>query len=687
MSLPKIIKTTFYVDPSQGRNYQFDVNQNICMNEVKGMLVVASKVAKIGLRIFHKQTEKEYTAYKNETLEELFPGKTHIEFIIKIDRRFRNDNDYDQLKLGEYCKIHPHKYCFFYCFDCEVSLCSLCIGTGAHKNHSITEKFDYLKPSNEIVDTLFSDLDDVVKKVDDMNTNDVEDFRLKLKMNYFPSLIELLRKIEDKMNEQIDYINKHYETNITVIKNNSVKLKEHCTDGLDELKQQIDIENILKDEGVFLHFDYKVKELAGHKTKIFEDTEKAELLLKSYHFAKSKFENIYLEIKTFLQKMLSSTVYDDIKLKTSEVSIKELSKESVLDKLLSEFKKQNGKLISAAKPIKDGNLFASIINSSTFNDIQKSDGKRAYPLSNTYANIESTDHKDKTKSFVADNTQISFSNTKKFSDDDVCLMKVSEGSNKVIVFSHNKSGEETITDRFLNINPKIHGCSNFLNNCAIVNTGKKIYISGGETPESMPSNIFLCYDPLAHHLTRLDDMPVEKFNHSLILSGDFIYSIGGYDSNSCERYDIKQNKWIKLPSLKSGERQRPILNVNGSWLYVFFGYRRGAFLDTIERINLKSSKAKFESVIYLNPDKENCSFIGAACISSEDGLYLIGGKDDKSIRSNALLYTFEENKISKCEIYLEEEGYFKENEFIKLKSGEIGLFNENANQLLKLRFS
>lgn len=57
------------------------------------MLVVASN-AKIGLRIFYKQTEKEYTAYKNETLEELFPGNRQQNFRIKIDLRFKNDNDY-----------------------------------------------------------------------------------------------------------------------------------------------------------------------------------------------------------------------------------------------------------------------------------------------------------------------------------------------------------------------------------------------------------------------------------------------------------------------------------------------------------------------------------------------------------------------------------------------------------------
>lgn len=681
MSLPKIIKTTFYVDPSHGRNYQFDVNQNITMGEVKGMLVVASKVAKIGLRIFHKETEKEYTNHKNETLEELFPKKDSIEFVIKIDNRYRNQLDYDQLKLGANCQFHPHKYCFFYCFDCEQSLCSLCIGTGAHKDHAITEKFDYLKPSNEIVDSIFADLDGLVKNVDSMNTSEVEDFKLKLKMDYFPSLVELLKKIELKMQEQIEAFNKHYEINLQTIKHNSSKLKEHCSDGLDELKHQIDIENMLKDEGVFLHFDYKVKELSNQKQRIYDDTDKIEKIIKSFSYAKAKMENMYEEIKIFLQKQLSSTVYDEIKQMTTDTNIKELSKDSVLSKLLSEFKKKNGKFISEAKPIREGNLFGTVMNSAMFNNILNTESK-ANP--STLNNINMTSQKESTKAFTADNTVQYTTSKSKNNKNAMFIMKIYEGENKLVVYNDTNQESESITDRVISFKPDIHGCSVFLKNSAIVNNGKLLYISGGEISHGVGSNVFLCYNPQAHILLRLDDLPASKYNHSMICNDEFVISVGGYNSNSFEKYEIKLNKWTKMPNLRSEERQRPILYINGNWLYAFFGYKKGSFLDTIERFNLKSPKAKWENVMYKNTENVNCAFIGAACISTEEGIFMIGGKDSTSARSSSIQYDFNLNSISECLFKLEEEAYFKESIFIKVSNDDNALFNENNNQLLKL---
>jgi len=503
-------------------------------------------------------------------------------------------------------------------------------------------------------------------------------------MSYFPSLHDLLKKIEIKMEEQIDIINKHHEANINIVKFNSSKLKEHCTDGLDELKYQIDIENMLKDEGVFLHFDYKVKELSTQKQRIYDDTAKLEKIVKSFSYAKIKMENIYNEIKTFLQKMLSSTVFDEIKSKSTDMSINEISKESVLSKLLSEFKKKNGKLISAAKPLKEGNLFSSIVNSAMFNNIQNTEPKSANTT--TFNNIVSTTNKEKTKAFTSDNA-IQLSHTKQKPEERIYIIKVSEGDNKLVVYKDNDENGD-INDRHISFNQLTHGCSHFLKNSAFVNSGKKIYISGGESSNGHGSNIFLCYDPSAHQLLRLEDMPINKYNHSLLYTGDFIFSVGGFASNTVEKYDISQNKWTKLPSLKSDERQKPILYLYGQWLYAFFGYRKGAYLDSIERFNIKSAKGKWENVMYSNPEKISCGMTGAACIQTDNNsIFMLGGKDSSSIKSSALSFDFESNKISLCDFKLEEDGHFKESQFIRLQSGDNALFNDNANQLLKLNLS
>lgn len=714
-NLPKIIKTVFYVDPNHGRNYTFDVNQNISISEIKGMLVVASKVARIGLRIFHKQTEKEYTGYKSETLEELFPGKELVEFIIQIDRRYRNQQDYDQLKLGQHCQFHPHKYCFYYCFDCEMSLCSLCLGSGKHVDHSVFEKFDYLKPSNEIVDNIFADIDAIANQADSLNKQDVEDFRLKLHSNYFPTLIELLKRIEEKMNKQIDEFNHHYQFNIKAVKTNSVNLKDHCTEGLDELKDQIDIENMLKDEGVFLHFDYKVKELSQQKQRIYEDSAKIDKIIKSFGYAKARLDQQYHEIKEFLTKQLSSTIYEDIRSKTTEVSVLELNKESVLNKLLSEFKKKHGKIVSEAKPPLPGsNAISNAINSAVFrldqnlsaaktqmtanpnppqsvNQSQLFDNitnDRKSEVSKSQSSVKKSQQPQSNsaldKSLISDHNQLTY---KKDNEKTVYIMKVYEGDNRLVIFQEKEGSESDMHDRQISFKQSTHGIDHFLKNCAILNTKKVIYISGGDLSLGTPSNIFLCYNPAAHTLLRLEDLPQPKSHHSMILFGEFIYSVGGMGTNTCERYDIKLAKWTKMHSLKSEERQRPILHIHQNWLYAFFGYQQGGYLNTIERISLKSTKSKWEQVIFSNPGNINLGMYGAGVMPVPGGLYLVGGKTKEKTLSSVYQYDFEKNTISECEFGLDSEAYFKESSFLELEDGDQVLYNENEDQLLKLNLA
>lgn len=704
MSLPKIIKTIFYVDPSHDRNYKFDVNQNISINEVKGMLVVASNVAKIGLRIFHKQTEKEYTSYRTETLEELFPGKDIVEFIIQIDRRYKNQADYDQLKLGEHCPQHPHKYCFYYCFDCERSLCSLCISAGKHSSHALFEKFDYLKSSDEIVEAVFADLDEVVKNANSLNITEIEEMRMKLKMNYFPSLIEILKKIELKMSEQIDIFNKHYEMNIAKVRNNTIKLKDHCSEGLDELKHQLDIESLLKDEGVFLHFDYKVKELSGQKQRIHDDAMKIDKIIKSFSYAKAKMEMIYQDTKTFLTKQLNSTVYDDIRQKTTEISINEIAKDSVLSKLLSEFKKKNGKIISETKHFREGGFLNTILNSTLFNignistTIEASGSKPSQDMLNGVKLSEPSEihplslSSDKTNlsnilMTQSDNTPLEEENKNEDNSKTTFIMKVVENGGNIVVYidTQAKDNESTeLNDREVKFNPSLHGINSFLSKCAIVNTGKLLYVSGGQISLTQSSSIFLKYDPMTHNLKRLDDIPTPKHSHSLIHFHDFIFSIGGYATNSCERFDLKDQKWVKLANLNSEERQTPILYIQGMWLYAFFGYKQGEYLETIERLNIKSQKSKWENILYLNPENINMGFIGAGIIRRDDTIILLGGKDKNGDKTSVTQYSFTNNTFATCEFNLDEVAYFMESNFIKFEDGDYALFNEKANQLLKL---
>lgn len=712
-ALPNIVKTKFYVDPTHNRNYSFDVNSDISFSDLKNILVAAANVNRLGLRIYHKQTEKELTQLKFETLEETFPKKDLVEFIIHIDRSYKLQQEAENLKLGTTCSIHPNKYCIFYCFDCETSICSLCLSQ--HQNHSLSEKFDYLKPSNEIVNSMFSDMEDIVNKVSSSNHNDeINEYKAKISMDYFPSLIELLKKIEAKLNAQIDAFNKHCTVSIKTVKDNSVKLKEHCTEGLNELKYQIDIENMLRDEGVFLHFDYKVKEMANEKQKIIDDTEKLKKMISSFDKIKLRLENIYIEIKTFLEQYLNkASIYDDINKHLADLNVNEISKDNIFNKLLSEFKKQNGRIISEAKNKRGSSNFITKALGSTVFNLNSAINQSANPItqfstvnntvmSNTDENINSFDGvqggnnilnsatKDANNSASKNNTFISDHNIfveidKSNVDKYTWIINPKENDNKIVVFVEGQTGSENkVFERAVKFNPSTHGINNFLKNMAVVNTGKSIFLSGGEVSLGLGSDLFFEYKPTNHTLQRKEDMPEKKHSHSIIFNNDYIYSVGGYKTGTCERFDTKTSKWVKLGNMISEERQKPLLHIQNTSLFAFFGFSKGNYLMTIEKLNIRSKSGKWEIVPFKNTDNINVGRICSAVIPCDkDSIYIIGGKNSE-ILSDILFFSFAKNTLSQNEFTLEEPSFFKESTFFRFEDKSYGLFNENMNQLLKL---
>ena len=748
--LPKIIKTIFHIDDTKGRVYNIDMNEDTDMNHIKSIIQMTARVNKLGLRLFHKATDIEYTKYTDETLEELFPHLETIEFFAIIDRSFRLEEEHNQLKMGKTCEIHPHKYCIFYCFDCQKSLCSKCVGSGEHQDCSFSEKFDYLKPSVKLVDNMFSDIDNLVDQVSSNNDNksDIEQLKLKLKMNYFPSLQDMLKKIEAKVMEQIDYYNSHCTVTVNSVKNNSVKLKKSCIEGLDELKYQIDIENMLKDEGVFLHFDAKVKQMTDEKGKIYEDTQKLQNVVKTFNHIKQKLEVVFNEIRAFLDQYLELSVYDDIKRSCNENHVSELNETGVMNKLLSHFKKSKGKIISEAKVFGTGKKSAHMMNNSSFlakalgttvfknmdnhnqtnqvtngifednkpnEDFTYSNGVQGGHSHNTtkYATmldqsnnnnntinysdsknnsnnrLTNSGYKDKEYSFISEKMSLEINEKNIDKSKLIWIIKACQKDNKIIVFVDGDPNIETkVMDRFITFNPETHGISAFLPNITFINTGKGLYISGGETTPGQGSDMFLYYNPLNNQIQRREDMLEKKFGHSLVCYNDFIYSVGGYKTNSCERFDTKHGngKWTRLSSMISEERQKPILYVHNNFLYAFFGYSNGQYLNTVERVNLKNAKCKWEQVPYNNAENiENLGRVGSAIIpNSVDGsIFIVAGKNSE-VLSQLLKFDFSNNTFTPYEFTLEEQAHFSESNFLKLDDNDYGLFNENLKKLIKL---
>ena len=255
---PEIHQTLFIVD--KNRKYLFDVNQNILIKKLKQMIVSAADLNKTGLRIFHDGVE--YTDKDEYALDELFPDLKYVEFYIQY--RYDQIEDLEEiidLKLQQHCKDHDDKYPYFYCFTCGKSICNKCMLSGAHNGHETKEKYDYLLASKNLVELLFKDLKDILKNTKEGSSDTIDALKAKVQIQFFPKLVELVKKIEENMKKLIIFYLKKEKGNYHTIENNVKLLKSHCEEGLDKLKQEIVIEDIMLDENVFLTFDSKFKEI------------------------------------------------------------------------------------------------------------------------------------------------------------------------------------------------------------------------------------------------------------------------------------------------------------------------------------------------------------------------------------------------------------------------------------------
>jgi len=284
------------------------------------------------------------------------------------------------------------------------------------------------------------------------------------------------------------------------------------------------------------------------------------------------------------------------------------------------------------------------------------------------------------------------SSNKKIHSDKIVIMRVFPDTDQIAVYYNST---EQVQKSSVSLNP-ILGTKKFLFNSHWVSNGQKLYISGGmiEIDSRMKgTNLLLCYDNATKTVKRLADMSVPRHSHSSIYYSDNLYIVGGYLNNTCEKFDIKSMKWRPFPSLISVERQTPILHVYNNYLYSFFGYKVGFYLDTIERVSLKANK-KWEVVAYKNPQNINLKVVFSGIIPSnlsKSEIYIFGGKShngkEEIIRNDGFIFNFEDYSFQKTEFQLEEATYFNQSQLVDLGNSCWAEFNMKQDQVLRIEIN
>ena len=108
-----------------------------------------------------------------------------------------------------------------------------------------------------------------------------------------------------------------------------------------------------------------------------------------------------------------------------------------------------------------------------------------------------------------------------------------------------------------------------------------IYISGGLVENNNSKqilNILYEYSLIEKKLTQKPKMKIGRIHHGIILINDILYICGGVDQNlnitdTCEQYNIKENKWTNISSMKEKLSKTNLVQIDDKTFAAFGGIK------------------------------------------------------------------------------------------------------------------
>lgn len=729
--------------------YHLDVHCKTNILSLKKIIAAAANLNRKTLILVHEGIE--YIETEERKIDQLFPNLPEIIFNVGFRREIRDTHQRQsitKINIGPKCERHSIKYLNHYCFTCNKSICNQCKEEDNHKEHNITDKMDFFSDSEVIVNDIFRNITSQLRNLNIDSQDEINNLRNQIKNFYFPNLYEHLKKIESNIVGFLDA----FETNIKYAKINVLEnvnnLESNCSEGLDELKNKISIKDILVNEEVFLTFNSKLIQMSEEQNRVIKEGENYNRQCRLIDDFAKHTQKLYKEIKENLDRILKFEDFEHLFKEMSKNEVQRINKEEIISHILSGtdkkvssesiskdsnlrksiFPSQDLKSSSNYNPAKvnpksfpspskleiktqqigkeDANIKISTIADANYKDFETNFNKSQIPKDKEVNFNSREDSAKKNKESLMDNSQnYEFASTmqeiippilnnskKRFARDDIIIMRIFPETDQIAIYNNSDGQCNTIS---VALNPII-GTQKFYSNSHAITVNHKMYITGGikEVDNRLVgTTTLLCYDYDTKSLKRLADMAVPRHSHSSIYYNDSLYVVGGHSNNTCEKFEIKALKWKPFPSLLSDERQTPILHVNENFLYAFFGYKLGKYLDNIERINLKINK-KWEVLPFKNNENLDLKvvFSGLVPSSTKNEIYFFGGKshngEKEVIRKDGFLFNFDDKSFKRTGFELEDETFFHNSQLVNIDNSLWAQFNmKETNQLLKLEIN
>ena len=467
---PYIVKAKFIVSPT--RIYTLDFDQNIRMSELKLMIQKAAHLRSRNFRLF--SNGEEYSNYKEETFESLFHGQRLVEF--HLDLKLGEDADDIELLLEMNCpcNLHIDKFLLYYCFTCGESVCCECFTKGMHQGHKIQDKCFYLLPTKYLVDKLFENwnqnIDEEYKFKEDQT---LIEMRTNINKMIFDKLFDILKNIQKKVTNIIQhyhYINRESYEKVRNIR----EIKLFCIKLLDELKEKMNIKDILNNEQLFLDFDKAYKKLGNIRNENYKYTYSSyiefnqkipdliknmindindKLVLTLNQIENDQRYDIILNqiniksIKSFDLDKINNEIKSHIKEKYSDYTKKRFSMNYIFDNYeIKDYSKLEIKNNNEGRKTVEPNNFTSIhikLNNKADNEDQNINHNNLFPFGNNNINnetIKTINIKEKNEYLNPFNkNNISISNLNNNNESSTFNVKLNHNNEKISLMKDNKS--------------------------------------------------------------------------------------------------------------------------------------------------------------------------------------------------------------------------------------------------------
>ena len=330
---PNIVKAKFIVTNTRVYNLEFD--QNIQMKELKIMIQVAAHLKKNNFRLFSEG--KEFTQYHEETFETLFPSTNFVVFTIQKGEGEVFDEAELLLQINAPCKEHAEKFLLFYCFDCNCSICCDCFLIGKHKGHHIQDKCYYLLPSKFLVERMFQTWSRN-PYVDYNITTDLSEMKDKLNNVLFVQLFQLLKEVQVKCNDVIDNYNNVNKNSLGNIRDSVRDIKVSCVKALDDLKEKLNIKDIVNNPQIFKEFDIHYKNMGKIQDEKFKKNLEIfkQLNQQVSIMVTNLIEKIYNLILEALKEASNEQQYNNIKIQIAQKLIMPVDQNSIINQFSAE---------------------------------------------------------------------------------------------------------------------------------------------------------------------------------------------------------------------------------------------------------------------------------------------------------------------------------------------------------------